>query len=125
MIGGIQIIEKTATPTDRYALVGDRWTPFGVVFVVPIFGEVDLEKAEGVIKSRIDGIQLDRLIVLGTSIGSMCFRRFDNNYSNQHRLLVEEYKMKDSLRMDYTLTGKGGMSRILGENEDNLAEEDS
>ena len=88
-----EIISQTGHPINKYALEGDIEIPQSVMLVMPTFNELDGHVEEESIQKRIKGITLSRLIITHVLIGSFCYRRFDNTYTNQYRRLVEEYKV--------------------------------
>jgi DNA-binding Lrp family transcriptional regulator len=96
-----QIIGDTDAPANRYSLVGDAEAPSGTVFVLPIFNDADLEKAEEGLKSAIGSARLVTSIVASSLIGTPCFRKFDGTYSTQHYRLVRNYGFKDRPRIKY------------------------
>jgi DNA-binding Lrp family transcriptional regulator len=101
------IIEDIGMPTNKYALVGDKWTPTGVVFVAPIYEEKNLESIEERLGKNNNGMKLDMLMVTDVLIGSLCFRRFDNEHSNQSELLIKEYGRKRAIKINYEKTDRG------------------
>lgn len=89
------IIRETEMPTDYCALVGDAGTPNGSVFVVPIFGDTDLDKAEKELRSTIRNPKVTTSIVVSTLVNSPCFRKFDRTHSTQYKRLVEKYGLEE------------------------------
>jgi DNA-binding Lrp family transcriptional regulator len=67
-------------------------TPVGVMLVMPVFDDIDIKNTEDYLNSKIKGITLRKLIITNIPIGSFAYRRFDKTYTNQYRILVEEYK---------------------------------
>lgn len=116
------VIEKTRTPVNKYTLIGDKWMPTGIMFAIPVFEEGDLEKAEADLKETMAGMRLDKLIVLETVVGSLCFRRFDNDHSNQHNLLIKEYGLNDAPKTNYEETGRS-RNAYMHEDENPIEED--
>jgi DNA-binding Lrp family transcriptional regulator len=78
---------------NKYAFAVDIGTPQGYLMVMPVFIEGELALTEGHLMKMIKGVRLRRLIVTENVVGSFCYRNFDPAYTNQYRLLVEEYKL--------------------------------
>lgn len=95
------IIKETDMPTDHYALVGDAGTPNGSIFVVPIFREEDLGKAEEDLRSTIRDSRVTTSIVAGTVVNAPCFRKFDKTYSTQHKRLVISHGHSSQSKIRY------------------------
>lgn len=88
--------------TNKYTLTGNIDAPHSYLLVMPVFDENDLISTEEYLKKDIGGIQLSKIILIKNIIGYLCYRRLDNTYTNQYRLLVEEYKMiKPSRQISY------------------------
>ena len=76
--------------------------PEGFLMCMPIFSDNDLIYTEKNIQEKLKGIRLRKLIITNIVVGSFCYRRYDNNYTNQHKLLVEEYKLiKEVEKINY------------------------
>lgn len=88
-----EIIQYSKGPITKYALVGDIEVPHGIIFIFPVFTENELQETNLFINKNIKGLNLETLIITNILIGTFCYRRFDSTYSNQHRLLIKEYKM--------------------------------
>jgi DNA-binding Lrp family transcriptional regulator len=93
---------KDAGVVNKYSLANDTGAPEGFLMVMPVFTGDDAITTEDEIKRKVKGIRFRKLIATKTIIGAFCFRRFDATYTNQYRLLVEEYGLlKDVKRQDY------------------------
>lgn len=79
--------------TNKYALVSDIGAPFGYMLVMPVMEDDELQKTEAYLNKAIKGTHTRKLVVTKVLIGSFCHRRYDIRYTNQYRLLVEEYKV--------------------------------
>jgi hypothetical protein len=89
----LNVIKDTDSVTNRYALMGDIGAPDSLIMVLPIFNETDLDEAVRELGSKVKGMKLKSSIITNVIVGSLCFRRFDNAYSIQHRTLVREHNM--------------------------------
>jgi DNA-binding Lrp family transcriptional regulator len=95
------IIKETIRPTDYCALVGDAGTPNGSIFVIPLFSDEDLEKAEEELRSTIKNPKVTTSIVVSTLVNSLCFRKFDRTQSTQYNRLVDNYGFKNQPVIKY------------------------
>ena len=97
----LEAIKDTGV-VNKYSLANDTGIPEGFLMVMPVFNEDELITTEDKIRQQIKGIRLRKLIVTKIILGSFCFRKFDMTYTNQYRLLVEEYKLiKEDKKTDY------------------------
>jgi DNA-binding Lrp family transcriptional regulator len=88
--------------TDKYVLTGDIGIPSGTMVVMPIFTENQLRDTEEYFTTKVTGMKFKKLIVTDILLGSFIYRRFDSVYTNQYRLLVEDYKvLKPEKRIEY------------------------
>ncbi len=94
------IIDDGGYVTNSYILVGNIGTPYGAVLFAPISKESELNVRKERL-SRIKGISIQTAIVTGILIGGPCYRRFDNAYSIQHKILVETAKDKPMAKISY------------------------
>lgn len=94
------IIKETKTWANQYALVGDIGAPYGILLFLPIFtnGELNVILKE---LSTIKGISIETSIATDILIGNLCYRRFDNAYARQQRILVEEYGLRPLPKITY------------------------
>ncbi len=76
--------------TNRYALEGDIKVPEGVFFLLPAFSDSDVIAVDDELK-RVQGTEVDSLIVTNVPVGSLCYRKFDRKLTNQYNILKETY----------------------------------
>jgi len=89
----LDIIKNRLPHINEYLLVGDMEMPHGVVYIFPVFYENDLQEAIGTLTEKVKGIKLSVLMITSIIIGNLCYRKFDNEYTSQYRILSEEYKI--------------------------------
>lgn len=87
------IIKDSEYLLNRYLLVCDIETPYGMLFMSPIFKEKDLEHRETELRNALGNAEIKTLIVKNILVGSIYYRRFDNMYTRQYQALTEEYKL--------------------------------
>jgi DNA-binding Lrp family transcriptional regulator len=78
------IIKNTNSYINSFALVGDIGLPVGVIFLLPVFDEDNLER---VVKrlSSLTGATVSTSIITKTLSGTLCYRKFDNTESMQYK----------------------------------------
>ena len=89
----INIIEERDTPTNRYALVGDIGSPYGVLFIAPIYEESDLNDMEG--KLSLLDMEVKESIITRTLVGELGFRKIEQTVTAQYQILKELTKNKN------------------------------
>ncbi len=96
----MSIIDRSDTHINRYVLAGDIATPFGVLMLMPVFGEQDLDDTIRAL-SEAKGMAIKSAIITTTLVGGLCFRRFDNAYSKQVEVMHSEFGMRLSGKTIY------------------------
>ena len=79
---------------NKYALVGDMKMPEGVFLLMPVRNDRDVIDADEQLR-KIEGAEVDSMIVTNMIVGSLCYRRFDNMYSSQYTRLKNDYGLKE------------------------------
>lgn len=92
----LSIVKNTNKHVNRFALVGDIGVPVGVMFILPVFDEEDLEKAAKDF-SGIKGAELKVSVITKVVLGNLCYRKFDNAYSAQQEDLNKYFKAQSSI----------------------------
>lgn len=105
------IMGDSKSPLNKYLLVGDIGEPYGIIFLVPVFDDGDLEERVRKL-SKIKGTEISIAVITKILYGNLCYRRFDNAYSIQHDTLIQEYGVELGKRIGY------GMPEILKNEED-------
>ena len=77
--------------TNKYSLEGDTDSPDGAIFISPLLKENDLEMIKKDFNESIKGMELDDMIITETIIGTLGYRLFDNEYSDQYHGLKKTY----------------------------------
>ncbi len=95
-----KLIEDTGRPTNKYSLVGDIGSPYGAIMFLPVYEEEDIDRIKKELL-EINGIETDVAIATGIAVGRMVYRRFDNTYSIQTRILTDTYGIKTEQQADY------------------------
>ncbi len=95
----LDIYEDTTTSTTKYAYASNIGVPIGGFLVLPIFKDDELQTYAEKLVNGVKGIDLRTLIITNILIGSFCYRKFDNTYSRQYRLLVEEYRVLEPVKI--------------------------
>jgi len=96
------IISEKKGPLNRYLLVGDINAPNGGIFFAPCTEEGELEDYRKSLEA-VKGTAVTTSIIAKRIVGDLCFRRFDNAYSEQEKVLEEEFKIKTKEKTDYSL----------------------
>ncbi|MCL5433772.1 MAG: Lrp/AsnC family transcriptional regulator [Candidatus Marsarchaeota archaeon] len=97
----LEIISKNNF-IDKYALVGDIEDPHGILFIASILNENDAVTIEENIRNSIKGIEIKTSIITTILLGNLCYRNFDETYSNQYIHLSQEYKViKENEKIQY------------------------
>ncbi len=82
----MEIIEETDNPANRYALVADVSSPYGVAFITPVF-EHGIEETVERMERRIKGIEIETAIITEQLVGFIGLRRFDNAAAPQVEMI--------------------------------------
>ena len=86
---------------NKYILLENIGAPIGAILFLPIISEGDLEKNASRIRNELEGSVIRSMVITEILVGSLSYRRFDNEYSRQHRLLVELGKREPTILTNY------------------------
>ena len=67
----------------------------------PVLKDEDIEKIKSELFKTIKGVKFDSLIIERMIIGNMCYRKFDNLYSDQYLALVKKKLIPAQKRILY------------------------
>ena len=82
---------------NKYALLGNIGAPTnGAISFLPITSEGNLDLFTQKVEKDLEGSIVKSLIVTKIIIGALCYRRFDNMYSNAYKLLIKLNKIKQT-----------------------------
>ncbi len=84
------LVLKANGPLNRYSLIADINTPRGIILFSPLANAENIKGIEEELK-RIDGTELAEMKIKKMLFGGILLRKFDNNYSSQQSVLVEQY----------------------------------
>jgi DNA-binding Lrp family transcriptional regulator len=108
----LNIIEQSERNyISKYLLVDDSVSPDTAILYLPVFNYGDLEAEVEKISNLDLGVRLRTMIATDTILGSLCFRNFDNSYSDQYKILSEKYNVEGLQRINYEETGRWKKSK--------------
>ncbi len=80
---------------NKYSLLGNIGAPTnGAISFLPITSEGNLDLFTKKVEKDLEGSIVKSLIVTKIITGTLCYRRFDNMYSNAYKLLIKLNKIK-------------------------------
>ena len=68
--------------------------------------DYDIDNAKESIRKTVESISIESSIITGIPKGMLGYRVYDNKYSNQMRILSEQYRERMPARTDYRLNVK-------------------
>ncbi len=74
----MEMIEENDTPANGYALVADVSSPYGIIFIPPVF-EGSVESIVERLGARLRGIEVETAVVTEQLVGYLGLRRFESN----------------------------------------------
>lgn len=95
---------KYGNIVNKYCLSGNIGMPDGAIRFLPIFNDLDIDKIAKNIEKELRGCAVRSFVVTNLMVGSLCYRRFDNDYSRQQRILVELGKTEIKKPINYEIT---------------------
>ena len=95
------IVNEPNKAISKFSYICDMETPDGIFYLFPVLKEEDMERTEQELSQTIKGVKFDSLIVESTIIGNICYRKFDNLYSDQYLVLIEEKIITSGKRIYY------------------------
>ena len=67
----------------------------------PVLKDEDMQSISITLSETIEGVKFDSLILETIIIGNICYRKFDNLYSNQYISLVKRKSIQPQKRTLY------------------------
>ncbi|MEM0201561.1 MAG: winged helix-turn-helix transcriptional regulator [Candidatus Micrarchaeaceae archaeon] len=95
------IVDEPEKATNRFSYVCDFETPDGIMYIMPIYNEGELEDTGNSLTEILGGIKIRYMVVREVLVGSINYRRFDNNYSLQYENLVKNKLIEPRKRREY------------------------
>ncbi|MDE1873887.1 MAG: Lrp/AsnC family transcriptional regulator [Candidatus Micrarchaeota archaeon] len=87
---------------NKYCLSGNIGAPLqGALSFLPVNEDGYLDRVTADLEKELPGSFTRSLVITDVIVGSLCYRRFDNMHSRQHRLLVEFKKMEPAKLAPY------------------------
>ncbi|AKA48283.1 hypothetical protein IX51_03275 [uncultured archaeon] len=92
------ILGGSDNPTSKYTLIGDIASPVGIFYIVPAYNYNIISRDGGIgeiantMEENLSGYEIKPLKIEEVLVGTIPYRLFDYTYTNQYKLLVEEYK---------------------------------
>ncbi len=83
------IIEGKNSPINKFSLVGDIYTVYGILFILPILSDGELQAELAKIAERIRGVEISTLVASDVLVGETCYRLLDNAESKQNRRIEQ------------------------------------
>ena len=84
---------------NKYAFVGDIGSPYGLIMFQPVLNEDDDSIDQ--INEFVKGLTIETLIVTNVLVGTLVFRRRDNEHTLQFETLVEHGKRTSEKTIGY------------------------
>lgn len=88
---------------NRFAYFCDIEDPSGLLYILPVFEEGDLENIEKDLLGLTKYTRSQTLIVTRLLFGKLGYRRFDNQYSRTYEIMMEKGMTSSKERIDYRL----------------------
>jgi len=85
---------------NKYALVGDIKMPEGVLLLAPVRNGRDIVAIDDELR-RVEGVEVESMIITDVIVGSLCYRKFDNKQSSQYKILGDEYNAKQAPEIEF------------------------
>lgn len=86
---------------NKYSLVGNVGAPNGSIAFLPITTGNPIDNVAETVYRELQGSIVKSMIITDVLIGSLCYRRFDNNYSRQYNTLSVLKKIEPAKLTDY------------------------
>lgn len=90
-----ELISDSNNEINNYSFVGDIGSPYGIIFIRPIFEDGDLEVTENRLRENVmKGAEIKTSIVASVLVGSLGFRKIDTTKTWPYEVLTKEYNYK-------------------------------
>lgn len=86
---------------NKYVLDGDVVYPYSFTLIFPIVNEKEPDLTIEYLRNNLKGIKVKNYIISTVLTGSLCCRRFDNDYSRQYNSLLQLNATKSVTKTKY------------------------
>ncbi len=93
-----EIVKDMKFPTNRFVYDTDISAPYGVVLLLPVYIDGDLEKAKEELLQRVKGIKIRSSVITRILIGNLGTRKFDIQQSGPYKALSELTEQETELQ---------------------------
>jgi len=87
--------------TNRVSIIADVGAPYGIVSIIPIYNDSDLEKTEEDLKHILKGTIPKSTIITNILFGNIVLNKLETKEIPYYNVLTKEFKMTDSEISDY------------------------
>ncbi len=87
--------------SNKYSLMGNIGMPDGGIMFMPVLSDGELDRTVMRVEKELQGSIVRGSVVTNALVGNLCYRRFDNDYSRQHKLLIDFGKLEPKKPADY------------------------
>ena len=88
----LEIISDGDTPLNKYIFEGDIGSPYGLLLIVPIYKDGDLEKIEDSLNKYVYGSEIHTSLISHTLTGKLGLRKVDTTKTWIYDTLVKDYR---------------------------------
>ncbi len=87
---------------NKYCLSGNVGAPSnGAICFLPVLSDGQLDRIINTIQAELKGSVVKQTVVTNIITGDLCYRRFDNKYSRQYKLLINLKKLESETPISY------------------------
>jgi DNA-binding Lrp family transcriptional regulator len=82
-------LDENDTPLNRYLYSGDIGSPYGILFIIPVYKEGDLDTTLSTLTSVAKGVKSRVSIISSILVGNLGYRRVDKTKTTLYKKLSE------------------------------------
>ena len=95
----LEIIKEDKHSLDKYSFACDIMSPAGAMLITHIF-DTETDPVEGQLLDKINGVNIDTLIITKIILGSISNRLFDKKQTKQYEILISNYNYTENMIID-------------------------
>ncbi len=87
---------------NRFSYIADLYTPDGIIFIMPVFNDGELESETTRLQNLMGGVSTESIVITDLFIGQFNYSKLDVKHTTQHIMLEKRNEIEPSEKIDYS-----------------------
>ncbi len=95
------ICDDENTVPNRFSYIADLYTPDGIIFIMPVFRDGELESEATRLQNLAGGSSTESIVITDVLIGELNYSKIDRQHTEQYDALVKRKEEEPSEKINY------------------------